>query len=480
MSENIIEFKNITKRFGGTTALDHVSFAVKKGQVTGLVGENGAGKSTLVKICGGVFHPDEGEIILEDKEISIKSPRQAETMGISFVHQELPICKNLNVVQNIFLGPDLPGDWGFPDKKYMYQEAKKLFDRLDVDIDPNKDVSKCSMGEQQLIMIARAISRDAKFILMDEPTTALSPKEVKVLYNVIDRLKEEGISVVFISHRLNEVQRVSDRICVLKDGEYVGSLSKEEASEDKIASMMVGRDVKIISKEENEDISDKNVLEVKNLTQQGLGLHDINLELKEGEILGIAGLRGAGRTELARSIIGDYKIDAGEILVEGKKVEINSPRDAIKNGIGYLPEDRGALGLFHKLSVRDNICMAEIDNFASKAGLVNRKKMNQVSEKYKKDLEIKMRSLNQNIISLSGGNQQKVLIARWLAVKPRILIMDEPTRGIDVGTKTEIRKLIMELVKQNFSIIMISSEMLEVMAISDRILVMSQGRISGE
>ncbi|MFW6256940.1 MAG: sugar ABC transporter ATP-binding protein [Bacillota bacterium] len=479
MAENVVEFKNITKTFGGTVALDRVSFATRKGEITGLVGENGAGKTTLIKIIGGIFTPEEGEIFYEGEEISIKSPQHAEELGISIVHQDLPICENLTVAQNIFLGSRIPGNFGFPDRTFMKEQTVELFERLNIELDPDKPVTECSMGQRQMVIIAKALAGESNFILMDEPTTALSPDEVSVLYDVIERLKEEGISVVFVSHRLNEVIKVSDRIFVLKDGEFVGSVSQKEATEDKLTRMMVGRDVKVIQKKDSNSIQEETALKVENITQHELGLKDISFELKKGEILGMAGLQGAGRTELARCIIGNHQIDSGEIYLEGENIEINSPQFAIKNGIGYLPEDRDELGLFEKLDIRTNISIASLDKL-SKRGLVQNKKVIELTKKYQKELDIKMRSLEQNIGSLSGGNQQKVLLARWLAVQPKILIMDEPTRGIDVGTKTEIRRLTMDLVKEGYSIILISSEMVEVMSISDRIIVMSNGHITGE
>ena len=478
MPENIIEFKNITKRFGGTTALDQVSFTAKKGEVTGLIGENGAGKSTLIKICGGVIEPNEGQVFYEGEEIKIESPRMAEKLGISIVHQELPICENMTVAQNIFLGPDIPGGKIFPDKKFMHKRTKELFSRLNIEIPVNKLVSKCSLGQKQMIIIAKSLARDANFVLMDEPTTALSPDEIDVLYDVLQRLTEEGISVLFVSHRLNEVIKVSDRICALKDGKYVGDISKDEATEDKLASMMVGRDVETINKKASFAKEEK-ILEVKNLNQEKIGLKDISFDLKKGEVLGFAGLQGAGRSELARTLIGNFKLDSGEIYLKGEKVDINSPKKAIEYGIGYLPEDRGNLGLFKKLDVKTNLCIANIDNL-SNYYMVNNKKIRETTNKFKDQLDIKLRSISQNIDSLSGGNQQKVLLARWLSLQPEILILDEPTRGIDVGTKNEIRKLIIDLVEKGYSIIMISSEMTELLSIADRILVMSRGHITGE
>lgn len=478
MSENIIEFKNISKKFGATIALDQVSLAAKKGEVTGLIGENGAGKSTFIKICGGVISADEGEILYDGESIDINSPNQAEKLGISVVHQELPICENMTVAQNIFLGPYIPGKFIFPDKKYMLKKTEELFQRLNIELDPNKMVSKCSMGQKQMIIIAKSLARDANFVLMDEPTTALSPDEIDVLYDVLQKLKDEGISVLFVSHRLNEVIKVSDRICALKDGAYAGDIQKSEATEDKLASMMVGRDLETIDKEKS-SVKDEVVLEVEKFNKERLGLADISFQLKKGEILGLAGLQGAGRTELARCLIGNFKIDSGEISIKGEKVKINTPGKAIDYGIGYLSEDRGSLGLFKKLDVRTNLSIANIDKL-SKYGLVNKKKMNSIANKYKEQLNIRLRSIKQNVEGLSGGNQQKVLLARWLAVQPDILILDEPTRGIDIGTKNEIRKLIMELAEEGYSIILISSEMTEILSISDRILVMSLGKITAE
>jgi len=479
MSENILEFKNITKRFGGTVALDNVSFSIKKGQTTGLIGENGAGKSTLVKICDGIHEPDEGEIIFAGEKRKIKNPRHAKKLGISVVHQELPLCTNMNVMSNIFLGPDLPGGRFFPDKKFMIERTNELFAKLNVSINPKKLIANCSIGEQQLVMIAKAINQNAKLILMDEPTSALSPAEVNVLYEVIKTLEKEGMTFIFISHRLEEVITVSKEVCVLKDGEFVGKLSEKETSQDKMIKMMVGRDVQYIDKLDNQNISEKPILQVKNLSSDKLGLKDINFSLKKGEILGFAGLRGAGRTETIKAMIGFAEKDSGEIFMEGESVKINSPRDAINNGIGYLTEERKGLGLFFNFNIKSNLGIVEIDNL-SKHGLVNRKKLDQLAKKYEDQLEIKLRSINQNISELSGGNQQKVLLSRWLATRPKVLILDEPTRGIDVGTKTEIRELIMELAQEGFSIILISSEMLEVMNIADRILVFSEGKITGE
>ncbi len=479
MSENILEFQNITKRFGGTVALNDVSFSVKKGQTTGLIGENGAGKSTLVKICDGIHQPDRGQLIFKGQPQKIRNPKQAEELGISVVHQELPLCYNMSVMDNIFLGPNLPGGLFFPDKKFMKKKTDELFARLNVSIDPRKSIAGCSIGERQLVMIAKAISKNAQLIIMDEPTSALSPAEVSVLYDVIETLEEEGMTFIFISHRLEEVIKVSQEVCVLKDGEFVGKLSKEETNQQKMIKMMVGRDVKYIDKLENDNISQDTILKVEDLNSKKLGLQNISFELKKGEILGFAGLRGSGRTETIKAIIGFAEKDSGDIYIEGQKAKINSPSDAIKKGIGYLTEERKGLGLFFNFNIKSNLGILELDKL-SKFGLVQRKKIDRLAQVYQDKLDIKLRSINQNISELSGGNQQKVLLSRWLSSQPKILILDEPTRGIDVGTKTEIRRLIMELAREGYSIILISSEMLEVMNIADRILVFSGGRITGE
>lgn len=479
MTDSILKFENITKKFGGVVALNDVSFSVKKGFVTGLVGENGAGKSTLIKICGGVHQPTSGKIYFEGEDIEIKNPRHAEKIGISVVHQELPICKNLNVMENIFLGPDLPGEGLFPDKKYMVKRTKELFERLEVDIAPDKPVEKCSIGEQQTVMIAKAINKNAEIILMDEPTSALSPKEVDSLYNIIENLRNEGVSILFISHRLEEVLKISDEISVLKDGEFVGKVNKNEATEDKLVNMMVGRDVRIMDRSEREEVSEESILEVRGLTNEKLGIKDISFELKKGEILGLAGLRGAGRSELAQVIIGYQKMEDGEIFLEGERLNINSPSEAIENGIGYLTEERGSLGLFFNFDIKSNVSLLKLADL-SKAGIVNENDMTDLALEQGEKLNIVMSSVDQMISELSGGNQQKVLLARWLAASPKVLILDEPTRGIDVGVKEEIRELIVELSRQNYSIILISSEMLEIMNISDRMLVFSEGELSGK
>lgn len=477
-TDYLIEFRNVNKRFGGVVALRDLSFGIRKQTTTALLGENGAGKSTLVKILGGIHRRDSGTILWEGRETEIKNPRDAERLGISIVHQETPLCRNLTVAANIFLGPKLPGRTGFPDWKVINKETERLFEMLDVSLNPSELAGKCSIAQQQLIMIAKAIRKESRFLILDEPTSALSPVEVNTLFSVINKLKAKGITILFISHRLEEVLQICDHISVMKDGAYVGELAREEATVEKMAQMMVGREVTDVYRNTKKTIGAP-VLEVKNLSHAETRLKDISFVLKKGEVLGIAGLRGAGRTELAKCIFGVLRPDTGEILLDGKRVEFRSPRDAITHGIGYLTEDRGRLGLLPEMDIKSNISLAILDRLA-RLGLVNMGGMRSTADRLREALQVNTRNLETRVRTLSGGNQQKVLFGRWLASKPKILILDEPTRGIDVGTKAEIRKLIVALSEEGYSIIIISSELLELLAICDRLLVMSQGRITGE
>ena len=480
MPENIIEFYNITKRFGGTVALDDVSFEVKRGLITGLVGENGSGKSTLINICHGVHKPDTGYIIYNGQKTIISHTAHAEELGISVVHQEIPICRTLNIASNIFLGPEIPGKMGFPDWNFMIEKTKELFKRLNVDIDPKKMVGSCSLGEQQLILIAKAIRKDANLIILDEPTSALSRIEVSRLLEVIKLLKDEGISILFVSHKLEEVKTIADEVIILKDGKFVGRLEKAEIYEKTMARMMIGHDITFQKKEEAKTFSGKPILEVSNLNCSAFKLNNVSFKLFKGEILGLAGLRGAGRTEIAKCIIGYYKYDSGEIFINGEKVFIKSPTDAIKHEIGYLTEDRGGLGVFNKMDIKSNLCIVILKYLTTILGIVNDKKLNNSSNNLRKQFDIKINFLNQLIGELSGGNQQKVLLARWLALEPQILILDEPTRGVDVGTKEEIRKIIIDMASKGLSIILISSEFIEIIGLCDRILVLNHGIIKNE
>ncbi len=474
--------EGISKAFPGVQALDRVDFEAYAGEVMALVGENGAGKSTLVKILSGVYKRDSGRIYFEGKRVEIQDPYHAQLMGISTIHQELMVTPNQTVAQNIFLGREIRrrgilGALGFVDKREMERRAKELLERVGADIPPDELVKNLSVAQRQLVEIAKALSFKAKVIIMDEPTSALGPEEVEKLFEVIKQLKEQGIAIVFISHRLEEVFRIADRITILRDGKLVGYMSREEATPDKVIYLMVNRPIGDMFRKE-EVVRGEPILEVKNLSSDVV--KNVSFTLYKGEILGIAGLVGSGRTELVRLIFGADPKKSGEILIEGKRVEINSPEDAVKLGIGLVPEDRQNQGLILKMSVRENIGITIIKKILKFLNFVDKIKLTRISEDFVRRLNIKTPSVFEKVLYLSGGNQQKVVLSKWLASEPKILILDEPTRGIDVGAKAEIHAIMSQLAKSGISIIMISSEMPEVLAMSDRILVMSEGKIVAE
>ncbi|MCX7720425.1 MAG: sugar ABC transporter ATP-binding protein [Dictyoglomus thermophilum] len=480
--EPILRAEGISKAFPGVQALDRVDFEAYAGEVMALVGENGAGKSTLVKILSGVYKRDSGRIYFEGKRVEIQDPYHAQLMGISTIHQELMVTPNQTVAQNIFLGREIRrrgilGALGFVDKREMERRAKELLERVGADIPPDELVKNLSVAQRQLVEIAKALSFKAKVIIMDEPTSALGPEEVEKLFEVIKQLKEQGIAIVFISHRLEEVFRIADRITILRDGKLVGYMSREEATPDKVIYLMVNRPIGDMFRKE-EVVRGEPILEVKNLSSDVV--KNVSFTLYKGEILGIAGLVGSGRTELVRLIFGADPKKSGEILIEGKRVEINSPEDAVKLGIGLVPEDRQNQGLILKMSVRENIGITIIKKILKFLNFVDKIKLTRISEDFVRRLNIKTPSVFEKVLYLSGGNQQKVVLSKWLASEPKILILDEPTRGIDVGAKAEIHAIMSQLAKSGISIIMISSEMPEVLAMSDRILVMSEGKIVAE
>lgn len=480
--EPLLRMEGISKAFPGVQALDRVDFEAYSGEVMALVGENGAGKSTLMKILSGAYQKDSGRIYLEGKRVEIQNPYHAQLLGISTIYQELNVTPNQTVVQNIFLGREIKrrsflGFLGFVDKKEMEKRAQELLEKLGANIHPAELVKNLSVAQRQLVEIAKALSFRAKIIIMDEPTSALGPEEVEKLFEVVRQLKEQGIAVIFISHRLEEVFKIADRITVLRDGKLVGYMTKEEATPDKVIYLMVNRPLGDMFRKE-EIPKGEPILEVKNLRSNIV--KDVSFTLYRGEILGIAGLVGSGRTELVRLIFGaDPKI-SGDIYIEGKKVEIKSPEDAVKMGIGLVPEDRQNQGLILKMSVRENIGIPIIRSLIKALGFVDKIKLSKIAEEFVRRLNIKTPSILEKVLYLSGGNQQKVVLAKWLASEPKILILDEPTRGIDVGAKAEIHAIMNQLAKQGISIIMISSEMPEVLAMSDRILVMSEGKIVAE
>lgn len=478
MGDIILTMKDIDKSFPGVHALDHVNFEVRKGEVHALMGENGAGKSTLMKVLTGIYMKDSGSIIFEGKEVEFHNTREAQDAGIVIVHQELNMLGHLTVAQNIFIGREFKKGIRIDDKK-MNEEAAKLFERLHIDIDPTETMSNLTVGKQQMCEIAKAISHEAKVIIFDEPSAALTESEIEELFKIIRDLRKQQLGIVYISHRMDEIKVITDRVTVMRDGGYVGTLITNECTKDDIINMMVGR--VIYEDPKTESAVPKNapvVLKVEHLNA-GRMVQDVSFELRKGEILGFSGLMGAGRTETARAIFGADPKTGGNIYINGEKVEINTPQDAVKCGIGYLSEDRKRFGIVVQKSVAENSTMASMENFI-KGLFINKAKENKVAQEYVESLATKTPGVDQLVVNLSGGNQQKVVIAKWLIRNCDILIFDEPTRGIDVGAKNEIYKLMNRLAEEGKSIIMISSEMTEILRMSDRIVVMCEGRKTGE
>ena len=478
MGETILTMKEIDKSFPGVHALDHVNFEVKKGEVHALMGENGAGKSTLMKVLTGIYTKDSGSITFEGKEVEFHNTREAQDAGIVIVHQELNMLGHLTVAQNIFIGREFKKGIRIDDKK-MNDEAAKLFQRLHIDIDPTETMSNLTVGKQQMCEIAKAISHEAKVIIFDEPSAALTETEIEELFKIIRDLRQQQLGIVYISHRMDEIKVITDRVTVMRDGGYVGTLITKDCTKDDIINMMVGRVIYEDPKTESTVPKDAPVvLKVENLNA-GRMVQDVSFELRKGEILGFSGLMGAGRTETARAIFGADPKSSGNIYINGQKVEINNPQDAVKCGIGYLSEDRKRFGIVVQKSVAENSTMSALENFV-KGIFIDKKKENSTAQDYVESLATKTPSVDQLVVNLSGGNQQKVVIAKWLIRNCDILIFDEPTRGIDVGAKNEIYKLMNRLAEEGKSIIMISSEMTEILRMSDRIVVMCEGRKTGE
>jgi ribose transport system ATP-binding protein len=473
----LLEVKQISKEFPGVKALDRVDLKLMPGEVRALVGENGAGKSTLIKIISGVYQPNEGEIYLNNNREDIVDPYFALQSGVAPVHQEINLEPYLSVAENIFIGRQPKNKMGFVDYKKMNTDATQWLTELGVAINPELPLGMASIAERQMVAIARAVSLEAKVLIFDEPTSSLTQKEIDHLFQVIKRLKEKQIGIIYISHRLEEIFQICDTITIMRDGVVVANEPLEKMNTDSIVKLMIGRDLKDMYIKTKAKIGDP-VLEVKNLFVKGI-LNDISFTLKAGEILGISGLVGAGRTELARALFGDLPISSGQIIIAGKNVKTKNPKNAIKSGIGLIPEDRKDLGLVIELPVKNNISMT-IFNILSRFGIVNQRKETKIASDYVNQLAIKTPSLEQKVKFLSGGNQQRVVIAKWLATSPKILIVDEPTRGIDVGAKAEIHKLLDDLANQGVAILMISSELPEIIAMSDRVLVIHQGKIRAE
>lgn len=480
MENNVlISYQSISKRFGGVQALDDVSFSVNRGQIHGLIGENGAGKSTLIKITGGIYIRDSGQILWEGNPIEVHSPLEAERHGISIVHQEIPLCNNLTVTQNVFLGRLITNRFGQPKWDVMEEKTREVFRLIGQDVDPRARVGDLSVALKQLTAIAHALITDSKFIIMDEPTSALTPGEVGTLFEVLRKLKAEGTTIMIVSHILSELMEITDRVTVLRNGRHVETKDTKDTSIDEIVHNMVG-DITLPPPLDSSFVKDEVILKVRDLSQETLRLKNINFDLHKQEILGIAGIQGAGRTELATTLFGVQQPHSGTIELDGQPIRIRSPRHAIDLGIGYLSEDRRNLGIFWDMSVWQNMSTAIVDQLTGFAGTLDQRRIREVSSEAVEQLQIKTAGIGQLIRYLSGGNQQKVLLARWLNAHPKVLILDEPTRGVDVGAKAEIRRVIQELAQQGLSVIVISSDLEELLAISHRVLVMANGTVKGE
>ena len=478
MGETILKMQGIQKYFSGVHALKGVDFELRAGEVHALMGENGAGKSTLIKVLCGIHKRDGGSVELFGEEVNFNNIAESQAAGISVIHQELNMMGHLTVAQNMFIGREFKQGIFINDKK-MEQEAQKLFDKMGVKIDPATRLGDLTVGKQQMVEIAKAVSRECRLLVLDEPTAALTLPEVEELFKIMNDLRDKGIGMIYISHRMDEINRISDRVTVMRDGEYVGTVNTAEVTKDDIVKMMVGRVIMGDQKAASTVAPDAPViLEVKNLNA-GKEVRNVSFQLRKGEILGFAGLMGAGRTEVARALYGADPRQTGEIFINGKKVNIKTPKQAVTCGICYLSEDRKRYGLMLQKSVTENTTIASVDDFIQ-AGLINDSAMRSSSAEFNTKLRTKTPSMEQLLKNLSGGNQQKVIIARWLMKNADIFIFDEPTRGIDVGAKSEIYNLMDELVSQGKSIIMISSELPEVLRMSDRILVMCEGRKTGE
>ena len=472
----MIEARNVTKAFPGTVALDNVSMVARRGEIHAVVGENGAGKTTLMLILAGVHQADAGEISLEGKPVQIDDPHHAQTLGISMVHQELSLAPSLSVAENMFVNRQPKTSLGLIDLSRLYQQTRDALAPFEVDIDPRQVVGDLSVALQQVVEIATALSHDAKVLILDEPTSALTARETEILFRTIRRLSEQGVTILFITHKLSEVLEVADRFTVLRDGRVVGTLETKEATEDDIVRMMVGRELSHYFPDHGE-VTGECLFEVKNLS--GHNFHDISFKLYHGEILGFAGLAGAGRTDMALAIFGDQPLTDGEIYLNGQQIKIKSPTDAVRLGLGYVPEERKSAGLFLSLSVKENMIAADLRQFSNSLFTVPQKILPAVMNMIK-SLDIKTPSVEQQVQNLSGGNQQKVMLAKWLLIKPTLLLVDEPTRGVDVGVKADVHQLLRDLANEGVGVMMISSELLEVLGMSDRILVMREGTLVGE
>ncbi|MGG6138221.1 sugar ABC transporter ATP-binding protein [Pantoea allii] len=473
----ILEMREITRRFGNFYALKGVDLTVYPGEVHALMGENGAGKSTLMKILAGAYTASSGEVLIDGKPWQLKGPKEALAAGITLIYQEINLAPNLTVAENIFLGSEITRA-GMVKRHQMADEAQQVINRLGAQFSATDKVSRLSIAEQQQVEIARALHRNSRILVMDEPTAALSNRETEQLFALIKRLRSEGMAIIYISHRMAEVYELSDRVSVLRDGQYVGSLTRDNLNASELVRMMVGRPLSDLFNKDRTIPRGDVRLAINHLSDGGK-VHPCSLEVRAGEIVGLAGLVGAGRSELAQLIFGVHRLKQGEIWIDGQKVAIHSPREAIAHGIGFLTENRKEQGLFLEMAAQENIVMATLERDAS-YGMLNRRKSRKIASEAISSLNIRVPHALVRAGGLSGGNQQKLLISRWIAIGPRILILDEPTRGVDVGAKSEIYRMMQDMARQGVAILMISSELPEVVGMSDRVYVMHEGAIAGE
>ena len=477
MFETVLKVDQVSKGFPGVQALDSVSFELRKGEVHALVGENGAGKSTLMKILSGVYRPDSGTIHLMGKEVHFQNAREASDAGIGIIYQELNLVPHLTVAQNIYIGREPRTALGYIDDRKMNGDASKILQELNVEIDPAAKLNKLSLSKQQMVEIAKALSKDSEILIMDEPTSALTESEIDELFKVIHKLRSRGVGIIYISHRLDELKHIVDRITVFRDGHYISTSDYAAITLEEIINKMVGRKLENMFPARLNVPTQKKLLEVRHIVHNTI-LKDISFDLYEGEILGISGLMGAGRSELARAIFGADPMDSGEIYRDGKKLNIHSPADAIANGIAYLSENRKLEGLAVKMRLDQNVTMANVPEISKRFGILSIARELKATQAYVEELSIRTPSLGQITNNLSGGNQQKVVVAKWLFRDSRILIFDEPTRGIDVGAKYAIYELIERLARRGVGVIMISSELPEIMGMTDRVLVLHEGSLA--
>jgi ABC-type sugar transport system ATPase subunit len=473
----ILKMNHITKSFHGVKALNNVDFELQKGEVHALVGENGAGKSTLMKILAGLYEPDEGDISINNQSVKITSPIISQGLGVSIIHQELNLIPHMSIAANIFLGRELRSRKVFTNYKQMITETEKLLSNFDLELDPNELIRNLSIGQQQIVEIVKALSTKAEILIMDEPTAVLEDRESEQLFKLIQTFKSQGVSIIYISHRLNELKKLCDRITVLRDGQTITILPLESLTEREIANLMVGRELTDLFPDKHEAVGEE-VLRVENLSK-GHYFKDVSFNVKKGEILGFAGLVGAGRTELMRTLFGDWKADSGKVHIKGKEVQFKNPNEAVRMGLGFATEDRKSSGLLLDMSVAHNITIAASQK-VSRLNFIARSKESEIVKQKIQELNIKTSKFSLPVKNLSGGNQQKVVLAKWLIADTDIFILDEPTRGIDVGAKGEIYNLIADLVAHGKTVIVISSELPELLGICTRIIVMHQGSITGQ